>query len=78
MESMKLTKWLIAIWVLLAGIDFVGVFFEASLFFKCAGIIFGIMNSLIILSWGTSLIQAKREYRQLQKDSLKEETPGKE
>lgn len=74
----KMTRWLIAIWAILAIVSFVGSFFVTPVFFKWVGIIFGIENSLIILSWVISLIQAKIEYRRLQKDLPKEDTPGKE
>ena len=69
----KMTVTLFLIWVFLAIANFVAAFFVPVVLVKVLGIIFGIENSLIILAWTISTIQAKRELRKHQKGS---ETEG--
>ena len=56
------TKLLIGLWALLALINFAGSFLIPVMFFKIAGIAFGGLNILTILTWVISTIQAKKEY----------------
>ena len=64
-EMNTFTKLLIGLWALLALITFAGSFLIPVMFFKVAGIAFGGLNILTILSWVISTIQAKREYKKL-------------
>ena len=56
------TKLLIGLWALLALINFAGSFLIPVMFFRIAGIAFGGLNILTILTWVISTIQAKKEY----------------
>ena len=62
----KLTKILFIIWCVLAVSAFVSSFF-VPLIPKIIGIVFGSVNLLIIGSWISSIVQARREYKRQQK-----------
>lgn len=65
----KLSKWLFAFWCLLAIVCFIGAFFTPVFWVKLFGIIFGVENSLIIISLLATQIQAlitRREYKKLE------------
>lgn len=58
----KLTKFLMAIWVVLAVASFVSGWF-APLFWGIVNWVFGGLNLMIIISWTIALIQARKEYK---------------
>ena len=62
----KLTKILFIIWCVLAIAAFASAFF-CPLIPKIIGIIFGSTNLLIIGSWLSAVIAARREYKKQQK-----------
>jgi preprotein translocase subunit SecF len=64
----KFTKWLFAIWMVLAIVAFISAFFTPVVFIKIIGIVFGSMNSLVILSWVIAILQARIEYQKHQRD----------
>lgn len=61
----RFTKWLFAVWIMLAIACFVGAFFTPVLWIKVIGLVFGGLNSLVILSWGLAAIQAMIENKRL-------------
>lgn len=66
-----LSKWLLAFWCILAIVCFVGAFFTPVWWVKVLGIVFGALNSLIILSLGISMIQVAIQ-RKVMKEMEKE------
>ena len=61
----RFTKWLFAVWIMLAIACFVGAFFTPVMWIKVIGLVFGGLNSLVILSWGLAAIQAMIENKRL-------------
>lgn len=57
----KLAKVLFAVWMILAIASFVGAFWATPAIVRTLGIIFGVLNLTIIMSWVSALIQAKKE-----------------
>lgn len=55
----KLGTALFGAWMVLAIISFIAAFFITIPYIKWVGIVFGVENILIILSWIITLIQAK-------------------
>lgn len=51
------SKWLFYCWIVLAILNFVGAFFVPVFWVKLAGIVFGGLNSLILLSLFITQIQ---------------------
>ena len=62
-DMSKLSKILFGLWIVLAIAAFVGAFFATPAIVRTLGIIFGILNMTLIMSWTASLIQAKKEYK---------------
>lgn len=63
----KLSKVLFALWIVLAIVCFVCAFFTMPVFVRALGIIFGILNLSIIMSWGTAVLAARKEYKKQKK-----------
>ena len=74
----KMSKIMFALWIFLALAAFVGAFFTPVMWIKVINVVFGGLNSLVILSWVLAAIQAKLEYRKHQKGSENSEIPEKE
>lgn len=74
----KLSKFLFVLWIVLAIAAFVGAFWATPAIVRTLGIIFGVLNLTIIMSWVSAIIQARKESRKHQTDFEKEETLGKE
>lgn len=54
----KLSKVLFVIWMVLAIACFIGAFYVTPAFVRVIGVLFGIVNLMIIMSWGLATIQA--------------------
>lgn len=63
----KTSKVLFIVWIILAIANFVGAFFVPVWWVKTLGIIFGVENSLIILSLLTTQIQALKARKEMKK-----------
>lgn len=74
----RFSRVLFGLWIALAVAAFIGAFFTPIIWIKVINVVFGGLNSLVILSWGLAAIQAKLEYRKHQKDSYAVETLEKE
>ena len=74
----KLSKVLFVLWIVLAIAAFIGAFWATPAIVRTLGIIFGVLNLTIIMSWVSAIIQARKESRKRQTDFEKEETLGKE
>jgi preprotein translocase subunit SecF len=61
----KTSKILFIIWIMLAIACFVGAFFTPVVWAKVIGLVFGGMNSLIILTWILTAIQGVIENKKL-------------
>lgn len=74
----RFSRVLFGLWIVLAVAAFIGAFFTPIIWIKVINVVFGGLNSLVILSWGLAAIQAKLEYRKHQKGSENSEIPEKE
>ena len=70
----KLSKVLFVLWIVLAIAAFIGAFWATPTIVRTLGIIFGVLNLTIIMSWVSAIIQARKESRKQQTDFEKEET----
>lgn len=59
----KLAKVLFAVWMILAIASFVGAFWATPAIVRTLGIIFGVLNLTIIMSWVSAIIQGRKEYK---------------
>ena len=64
----KLSKFLFGLWIVLAIAAFVGAFWATPAIVRTLGIIFGIINMMIVLSWVSAFIREKREIKKLKKE----------
>lgn len=57
------SKILFGLWMILAIACFVGAFFTTPLFVKIIGVIFGIINMSVIISWAIAFRVARKAYK---------------
>lgn len=62
-DMSKLSKVLFGLWIVLAVAAFVGAFWTTPAIVRTLGIIFGILNLSIIMSWISAIIQGRKEYK---------------
>lgn len=61
------SKILFGLWIVLAITGFVMSFWIAQPVVRVVTIIFGILNMLVVMSWFSALIKARKEARKLKK-----------
>lgn len=57
------SKILFGLWMILAIACFIGAFFTSPLIVKIFGVIFGIINLCVIMSWLIAVRVSRREYK---------------
>lgn len=68
MNMERLSNFLFALWMILAIVAFVCGFFVNPLLPKIISLVFGGLNMVIILSWITGTIQARKELNNKNKE----------
>ena len=61
----RFSRVLFGLWIVLAVAAFIGAFFTPVIWIKVINVVFGGLNSLVILSWGLAAIQAMIENKRL-------------